>query len=163
MTSRKSTQVTSLDAGTPINPTVHHGRVRSAVAVVESDAADANNDVYRFVRVHSSWALRHIYLRWDQIANGTDFNIGLWDTAENGGAVVNENLFGDAVTLASAASKVPVDQLFENQDINKLGTQVWQMLGLTADPNRFYDVALIGIAIGDGGTIAMEVVYVAND
>jgi hypothetical protein len=140
-------------------PGILNGAItKSLVATLEVAAADDNNSIYRFCRLHSSWNIRSIRAFSDAITSGTDFNFGLWQTAENGGAVVVENCYADAVDLSSGLAGTEI--AFENRNIDKVENRVWQDAGLSADSNRFYELCAIGIAVGSAaGTITLIVEY----
>ena len=163
----KSTAITNLDASPVVRNPLYlmGGVVREAIGTVEIAAADCANSVFRMVRVHSSWRICNIIRYNDAITSGTDYDVGLYETAENGGAVKNVNCFADAVSLATGVV-VGVEDLYEAgadegvEDIEKL---VWQFAGDTADPNKFYDLCYTGVNPGSGaGTLSVRVQYVAN-
>lgn len=160
----KSTAVTALDATPSKSNPLHlaNARVYESIGTVEVAAADADNSVYRFCRVFSGWRISTIELLNDAIASGTDFNFGLWDTAENGGAVVAENCYADAVSMASARV-APLDITFESggKDVANIEKRVYQDAGLSADPGKWYDLCAIGITVGTAaGTLSVRVRYV---
>lgn len=163
----KSTAVTNLDT-TPVvkNPLyLMGGVVREAIGTVEIAAADCDTSVYRLVRVHSSWRISEIMRFNDAITSGADFDIGLYETAENGGAVKNINCFADAVSLASG-STTGVSEMFEagsDEGVEDIEKRVWQFAGETSDPGRFYDLCYTGVTVGSGaGTLTVRVRYIAN-
>lgn len=160
----KSTIITNLDASPAVmnSGKIAGGVLRSQVGAVEVAAADDNNSVYRFARVHTSHIVRAINIWNDAIQSGNDFNLGAHDTAERGGAAILDNAWGDAITMVSArAAAGPLNAVFENLNIDKIEKRVWEVLGLTSDPGKYVDITLTGIAVGSGaGTISMEVVYV---
>ena len=163
----KSTAVTNLDSTPPVkNALAISGAVlREAVATVEIAAADCANSVYRLCRVHSSWRIADIIRYNDAITSGTDFDVGLYQTAENGGAEADANLYADAVSLASA-SLTGTKDIYETGSavgVEKIEQRIWQQLGLTADPGLFYDLCYTGFTPGSGaGTLSVRVLYVAN-
>ncbi len=163
----KSTAITNLDATPQVkNPLYLMGGVlREARGTVELAAADDNDSVYRMVRVHSSWLISEIKRFNDAITSGADFDVGLYQTAANGGAVKNINCFADAVSLTSA-SLVGVQDLFEagaDEGVEDLEKRVWEYAGDTSDPGRFYDLCYTGVAVGSGaGTLSVIVRYIAN-
>lgn len=140
-----------------------HGRLREQVATVEIAAADDNASIYRLFRVRSDFRISSLELFNDAIASGTAFDLGVYQTADNGAAVVDADLFATDVSLASARV-VPTDLLFEVLDINKIEKPLWEMLGLSSDPKIEYDIALTADTVGTAaGTITMRMRYVAND
>lgn len=158
----KATIVSNGDAAprTMNPPYLFHGRVREQIGLVEILAADDNDSVYRVARVHSSWRLTDLQHKNDAITCGSDYNVGLHQTLENGGAAADDNLFADAISLASA-SAVWVDDMNEALGIENLEKRIWELLALDADPNRWYDVTFTGIAVGTGaGTLVVRTRYV---
>jgi hypothetical protein len=168
MASTKSTEVTNADATPPVRTHVKtsHGRLHEKVATLEIAAADSNDHEYRMCRMHSSWRISEITRFNDAITSGTDFNVGLFDIAENGGAVVNENLFADAISLASG-SVTGVSEMYESGGgigVEDIEQALWEMLGLSSDPGKWYDLTYKGVAVGSGsGTLSVRVRFVAND
>jgi hypothetical protein len=163
----KSTALTNLDATPAVrNPLYLMGGVlREARGTVEIAAADCDTSVFRMVRVHSSWLISEIKRFNDAITSGTDYDVGLYQIAENGGAVKNVNCFADAISLASA-SVVGTQDMFESgadEGVEDLEKRVWEYAGDTADPNIFYDLCYTGVSVGSGaGTLSVIVRYVAN-
>jgi hypothetical protein len=160
----KSTAITNLDSTPPVMNGRHlQGPVHEACGTVEIAAADCNNSVYRLVRVHSSWRLADIIRYNDAITSGADFDVGLYETAENGGAVKNVNCFADAVSLTSA-SLTGTKDLFEagaDEGVEDLEKRVFEYAGDTTDPQKFYDLAYTGITVGSGaGTLSVRVQYI---
>lgn len=161
----KCNNVTNLDA-TPrvMNPTYLMGGIlKEQVGTVEIAAADDNNSVYRVGRVHSSWRISDIVRYNDAITSGADYDVGLYDTAANGGAVVNINCFADAVSLVSASVTGTKDLYEAGSDVGveDIEQRVWEMAGLTEDPGKFMDVCYTGVTVGSGaGTLSVKIRYV---
>lgn len=163
----KSNIVSNLDATPRVMNSLNlmGAVVREQVATAAIAAADDDNSTYRMCRVHSSWRISEMTLFNDAITSGSDFNVGLYDTAENDGAVVDENAYADAVSLTSGVL-TGTQLLFEAGSavgLEKIEQAVWQNAGLSADPGKWYDVALTGITVGSGaGDVSMRLRYVAN-
>lgn len=165
----KSTEVTNADAAVQtLNAVgVSHGRQYTKLATVETAAADDDGSVYRFVRVHSSWSVVSIRIFCDAITSGTDFDVGLYQTAANGGAVVDADAYINTIDL-STAIKVGTEIRYGGTNggangIETIGQKVWQNAGLSADSDRWYDVAATGNTVGSAaGTLSLEVTYTAN-
>lgn len=159
----KTTQITNGDAGptTLTNNQIVCGRVLSAVGTLEVAAADDDTSTFRFVRVHSSWLILSIRVYCDALTSGTSYDCGLYQTAANGGAVVDVDAFASAVSLASAIT-TGTEIRFEASDIASIEKPVWEIAGLTSDPNRWYDVVLTANTIGSAaGTITIAVLAAA--
>ena len=160
----KATNVTNPDS-TPskANPLhIHSARLYEIVGTVEVAAADDDNSVYRMARVHSSWRISSIEVFNDAITSGSVYDLGLWDTAENGGAVVSQELWASDVTMVSARA-TPTELTYEATatNIDKIEERLWELAGLTSDPGKWYDIAFKATTVGSGaGTISLRVRYV---
>lgn len=133
------------------------GRLREIVETIEVLAADDNGHIYAMCPVHSAWRLSSIEILNDAITNGTDYNVGLYDTDL---VDADENLFGDAVSMATARV-APLDVLCEALAIENIKKPIWELLGLSADPHAWYFLCLTGVAVGTvDGTITVRVRYV---
>lgn len=160
----KSTQITNADAGssTLTDNKVLGGKVKSLVATIEVAAADEDTSVYRFCRVHSSWLVLSIKVFCDALTAGTSWDVGLYQTAANGGAVADIDTFGLAVDL-STAIVVGTEVRFEAGNIDGIAKPVWELLALTADNNRWYDLCLTATTVGTAaGTISLLVLIAEN-
>jgi hypothetical protein len=162
----KATIVSNSDA-TPkvMNPQIlQNAPVREQVATVEVMAADDNNSTYRLARVHTSWRISELTLFNDAIASGTDFDLGLFRTAEDGGAAVDDNAYADQISLASA-SLTGTQLLFEAgsaKGVEKIEEPIWKDAGYTSDPGYWLDVVLTGFVVGTAtGTVSLRTRYVA--
>lgn len=164
----KSTAVTNGDATPQVktHASLQHGRLHESVGTVEIAAADDNDSVYRLVRLHTSWRLSELTRYNDAITSGVDYDVGFFDTAENGGAAVLVNALADAVSLASA-SVTGVSEMYESGGgigVEDIEQKIWEMCGLSSDPNKYVDLCYKGIAVGSGaGTLSVRVRYVAGD
>jgi len=152
---RKSTLVTNADA-TPVvlnSPRVDGAFEHVEVSTVGIVNADSANSTYRMFRVPSNAVVTDLRIYSPDIGTTTITDIGLYRTAKDGGAVVDADFFASAVSLKDGALN-GVDVLHESAvfSIANSGKELWDALGLTADPSVFYDVALTltGAADADG-------------
>lgn len=163
----KAAPVTNADATTQtLNRTkAMQGRVKEAVGTVEVTNGDSIDSVYRLARVHSSWRVSAVIKKSDAIASAVaDF--GLHDTAANGAAIVDRTFFATAVAV-TAADTAGTDVTHEGgSGANKMGEianiekAIWEVLGLTADPGKYYDVtAMLTVAATGTGTLSANVRY----
>jgi len=158
----KSESITAFDA-TPreVAPGFKHkAHLSISRDTVEIAVADDNNSVYRMVRIPSSAVIRELNILNDAITAGTDFNLGVYQVLDNGAAVVDDNLFSDAIDMSSART-LPLNAMYEaGIDIADGDTRLWELLGLTEDSFRDYDLCFTGITVGSSvGTLYLECVW----
>lgn len=157
----KSTFITNSDATPPVLTSAYLARasVRCAVATAEVAAADDDGSVYRMVRVPSNAIVLGVEVLNDALTGGTVYDIGVYQTAQNGGAVVDADLIATNLDMSTART-LPLDATFEVLDIDKVEKRLWELLGLTADPSRDYDICFTADTVGSGaGTLSMRFFY----
>ena len=154
----KTLSITNLDA-TPIlraNPWVHGGNSKQFIGTVEAVTADDTASTYRFFRIGSWMRPVSLTLFNDALGAGSAIDLGLYRTAADGGAFVSQALFASAVSLVTA-NTVGQELRFEADDLANAEKRIWELLGLSNDPNLEYDVtAKVQTAITAGGTISLR-------
>jgi hypothetical protein len=160
----KSTQVTNADAAIQTQNKAKHaeGRLYCASETVAIASGDSVGSTYRMLRVHSSWSLKSIRLFFDDIGTTGAADVGLYQTAANGGAVVDADAYASAVVMNAGANTGGLELLFESgiKDINEVNEEVWEDAGLSADPGRWYDLVLTLTGAADGaGDVTMIVTF----
>lgn len=139
------------------------GQMFEASSAATVSATQTANDTIRLVRVPSNARISQVLLCTDDATTAGAINIGVWQTADNGGAVVDADLFASALALTGGPFNNS-DQTFESGEYTyaESAKPLWEVLGLTSDPNRDYDVvAEVSTTFnGAGTTIALKVRYV---
>lgn len=162
----KSTSVTNLDATPPVkNPFYKsEGPIREMVDTFSITNGDSAASTYRVCRVHSSWRISSILADAPDIGTTTTADIGLYDTAANGGAVADADVFASAIVLnAGAIANSDVTHESAVIAVADYAKRVWENLALTADPNKWYDLTVTLVGAADGtGVGALRVRYVGN-
>lgn len=155
----KSASVTAADA-TP--PTLSNRLRTGAPLYLASEAVtvasgDDDGSVYRFFRVRSDVVIAMFEVFCDAITSGTDWDLGVYQTAANGGAVVEKDLFADGQSLATAILTGTRIRFHDtaNSPIQDHYMQLWQALGLSSDPQIEYDICLTANTVGsaDGDVV----------
>jgi len=160
----KSTNITNSDATpvTKLSSAIDAGNLKFKIATLAVAAADDDTSVFRFVRVPSNAVIIKMDLFNDAITSGTDYDFGIYQTAANGGTVVNADAWGKAVDL-SGARVAPLDIVHEggsDSPIENCYKRVWELAGLTADSGREYDICATANTVGSGaGDITLKVYY----
>lgn len=177
-TTVKSTLITNLETvplATAGQPQDILGKVRVANATVEvaTSSIDEVNDVVLFVPVPMNARVLDIRVLNDDLdSNGSPaltVDIGLFhgqNTGTAGGTVIDVDAYASAITQLQAASVTGATNFaFEARNIDKIGRQVWEDGGLTANPGG---TAYIGLNVANAagtaaaGTVTMIVYYVVD-
>jgi hypothetical protein len=95
-------------------------------------------------------------------------DVGVYDIpAVNSGAVIDVDFFASAQSIATAISHTDITHEADPADAGAgygqgdVEKPLWQALGLTADPGKYYDiVATLTAAATATGTLALKVQYV---
>lgn len=122
---------------------------------VEAANGDSIASTYRLIRVPSNFVMTGLRLAWDALGGSAAGDVGVYQVAANGGAVVDADEFASAVALASAGAWTDVMEEAAATDIAKIGMPLWERLGLTTDSAIAYDIAVtLTAASGAAGTIS---------
>jgi hypothetical protein len=88
----------------------------------------------------------------DSLTSLNDFDIGV----EYNGVAVDIDVFADGLDLTSAGSK----SVFAAITRANTGKRVWELLGLSSDPGRVYDIiGTLKAASGATGVVAAQIRY----
>lgn len=162
----KSTAVTNADASSQTlnKKLISNGRAHESIGVVSVANGDSIASTKRFMRLHSSWRIASIRVFCDAITSAA-MDVGIYQTAENGGAEVDADRFASAVSIATAIL-TGTEILLESAVLapGDMEKPLWQALGLTSDPGRWYDlVGTLTAAATAAGNVALRVTHVNND
>ena len=159
----KSTLITNADA-TPVvlnSPRVDGAFEHVKVATAAITSGDSIASTYRMFRVPSNAVITDLRIYSPDIGTTTVADIGLY--AADGGAVADADFFASALSLKDGALN-GTDVLHESAvfSIANSGKELWDALGLTADPSVSYDVTLTLTAAADAtGTVKLIGRYTA--
>lgn len=126
-----------------------NARVQTKLFHWAKTAAQTDGDQIFLFPVKSADRIAGIYIANDALTGATDINIGLWSAASTP-VDVDENLFADAVNIASgSATWAQVDEIA----VENRGKPIWVLLGQTEPQDTTYYLALNlvtgGTAVGD--------------
>lgn len=140
------------------------GVLREASSAATVSASQASGDTIRLVRVPSNARISQVLLSTGDAVTAGAINIGVWQTADNGGAVVDADLFASALALTGGPF-LNSEQTFESGEYTyaESAKPLWEVLGLSADSNRDYDIVAEVSTTFNGAdtTLALKVRYVA--
>lgn len=139
------------------------GNVKAARGTVEVTNGDSIASKFIFFEVPSNAIPLRLLIGCDAITSAAA-DIGLYRTTKDGGAVVDADAFASAQSIASAivvnTDVIHESAVFGVEDVEK---ELWEVLGLTADPNVMYDlVATLTAAATATGTLSLTLLYTTN-
>lgn len=163
----KSAVITNRDSTPQVksNSTLDAGLMRESAGKVEVTAADTSTSKYILCQVPSNARISQLLIYSDDMGTATAADFGIYQTTENGGAVVDVDCFASALSLNGGALN-GVDITYEAAatgvaDPDAVEKPLWQVLALSADPKRMYDlVATLTTTSDVGGTLSVKLRYV---
>jgi hypothetical protein len=139
--------------------------VSVSIATLESAAGDSNTSIYSiFKALPASMVIFKIEFDHDSIANGTDWDLGLYTPGGFGatasGTVINADVFTDGDDLSTGAKDVDGMQTLAIEDRQK---PLYEHAGHTnVTKLDGYDIAWTANVVGDGGTIVTRLYSVKS-
>lgn len=128
------------------------------VAVANLDSIGSK---YIFCSLPSNAMVADVKLTSADIGTTFAADFGIYKNTQDGGAAVDVDLFGSAVSLnGGALSKSSITHESTVYPYTSRNMPLWQALGLSADPGLIYDVVATATAASDAaGTMLLEVEY----
>lgn len=148
-------------AGELMKANINGGSAQSTpiIKTFEIAAADDDGSKYRLFSINSQNVIFQLHLVHDGITGGTDYDIGLYETVENGGGVVDADLFADGISLATATAANAYKDGLVTIDKANLAKSIAELLSLSRDPNKEYDVVLTANTVGTAaGTVTVKAI-----
>jgi hypothetical protein len=155
----KSTVVTNADA-TPItksNDYQANSEQSSLLTVATLLATDTATSTYRFARIPSGACIQSVRLAAPANTSSAA-SIGVRETAANGGGLAagvanSDKIFAQTVNIAAGLAVLtellaPALASVGTASNANYGLRVWELLGLSADPYRDYDIVLTQTTAG---------------
>jgi hypothetical protein len=139
---------------------INGSKVQYIAAKVAIAAGDDDTSTFRVARLPSNSVLKEIKIGCTAITGGTDFNLGVARSPSTSGlgAVIDDNALADALTFATA-STFGLDGL-KDVSVDNFTKELWELAGLTADPDTTLDIVLTAITIGTAaGTVSFKIEF----
>lgn len=148
------------EAGVKTNPRVDNARMKRKYATVAVPDASSIGSTFRMFQLSSSDTVEALILSCSAITSA-EGNVGLYRTNEDGGAVVDADLFASAQSVASALTATNITHESGVYPHTEKGLPLWEVVGLTADPFLKYDVVVtLTAAATAAGTLSLSCFYV---
>lgn len=139
--------------------------IRQSVAIA---AADSDGSKYRLAKIPGSAVVIEAYLTCSAITGGTGYTLGIYDTLDNGGAVVDADCF---MTTKDCSSEILIGAKFNALTGGIFGgvttttaascKTIAEVLGKTAlTAKKEYDLVLTAATVGSAaGSVEITFVY----
>lgn len=162
----KSTLITNADASPPVlnNPYIGLDREKSQIGIVTITNGDTNASTYRICRIPSGACVADVEII-NTAATSATANIGVLETAANGGGLAAGVAGADAILVPSGACVSSAHATFTSFYYPAIAgaaaspangnLRIWELLGLAADPFKIYDVAISTTVTATATGIAM--------
>ena len=135
-----------------LNMPHRRGDLKEGIGYVAPTAAAEAASKYFLFRVPSKARMSELLLTAADFTTAGAIDVGLWQTAEDGGAVVDRDYFCSAFAMTGGPF-ARVNQMLESA-VNTIANSedpIWSILAFTADPNVEYDVIAYVTTAFDGG------------
>jgi hypothetical protein len=133
----------------------------TGAGIVEVSTDTDATDELRFCRVRSNALVKRVLLSCDAVSTSGAMDVGIYRTDDDGGAVVDADFFASAQVVTSALVDSNVTHESGVYGIEDRDKPLWEALGLSVDPQVWYDVAgTVTTDMGGAGTLVLEVEYV---
>lgn len=130
-------------------------------AQLEVSTAEDATDILSFVEVKSNAVVHGVLVSSDAAITTGAMDVGIYQTADNGGAVVDADFFASALAVGGGLTKSDATHESGVYGIEDRDKPLWEALGLTEDPQISYVIAgTITTDMGAAGTIVVEALYV---
>lgn len=142
------------------------GPVKNVFQTVTVAASASSTSRYVFFEVPSNARLKELKFMCTTTGSDTVLDFGIWRTTEDGGAVVDQDLFATAVAAASPIAESSYNNILSETgsgDFTTLDAPLWELAGLTSDPGYNYDVCAVVMSASSanlGGTLGLSCDYV---
>lgn len=116
--------------------------LRESAGYVANAADDTAASIHRFCRVPSNARISQLLFSTGDATTAGALNLGIYKTVDDGGTVVDADLFVSALDLTGGPF-LNVDVTYESGEytVAESVMPLWQALGLTSDPKIEYDIA----------------------
>jgi len=150
----ESGTITNVEAGVAAKSHAYDSKLRSFSGQCTVTSGDDIASTYAFGHIPSNANVKQLLLYSPDIGTTTIADFGLYQTAANGGAVVDADFFASAVSLKDGVLNAS-DITHESgaYSIAESEQAIWQALGLSADPGIIYEVRATLTAAADATAV----------
>jgi hypothetical protein len=137
------------------------GGIIAFAGTFEKVATDSNGSIYRLFKVNKNMVPIQIDINCDAITGATDYDLGLYETLENGGAVKDKDVLMASANISAGKALGSEQNGLAGLGVANIGKQVYELAGETDDSGSSeYDVSLTADTAGTGaGTISVRAIF----
>lgn len=142
VTNRNSDIIANIVASPAVmNEPYSGGNLKERVGVVTPAADDTAASIHRFVRVPSNARLSDLLIAAADATTAGKYDFGVYRTLADGGAVVDVDCLAAAFDLSGGPFYWSSVLLVGVVTIAEHAMPLWQVAGLSSDPNCEFDIA----------------------
>lgn len=135
--------------------------VKEAIGEVTPATDDSATSVARLLRVPTNARISELMITSAAFTTAGNVDVGVYRTAEDGGAVVDADFFASALALTAAQVKANILNESTTNTLAKQQQPLWQALGVATDPGGYYDIAYtITTTFNGGQQVSLQARYV---
>lgn len=145
------------------SPEARGGEVIALSGSFEVAAADSDGSKYRLAKLNKNLVPIQILINCDSITGATDYDLGLYETLENGGAVKDKDCYVDGADISAGKAIGSEQNGLADLPVDEIGDQVFEHANVTDenDAHEEYDLVLTGNTVGTGsGTVSWRALFV---
>ena len=158
---KKSTAITNRDSNLLTDSALAGAFLKEIIGLGSLLTTDSVGSTYKIGEIPSNARLSQLLLSCTAAGATGTIDIGLYRTTKDGGAAVDADLFASAAAITSALNDSNVARESGTLSVANSEKTIWQLLGLSEDPNLVYDlVATLTQVVESNATIAVKAHYV---
>lgn len=138
------------------------GAVIALSGAFEVATGDSDGSKYRLAKLNKNLTPIQIDINCDSITGATDYDLGLYETLENGGAVKDKDCYLDGANISAGKAMGSEQNGLATLPVDEIGDQVWEHADVSDenDAQEEYDLVLTANTVGTGaGTVAWRALF----
>jgi hypothetical protein len=156
----KSTAIQKRDSNLLADARIAGAHLKEIVGVVAIATTDSVGSKYILGEIPSNARVSKLFLSCTDSGTTGAIDIGLYRTTKDGGAVADVDMFCSAQLLTTALNDSNVVSESGTFSVANREKMVWELLGLTEDPNINYDIVATLTAVAEAAAdVAVKAVF----
>jgi len=127
----------------------------------EVTSGDYAASVYRIAQVPSNYVPYEILINNEALTNVSDVDLGIYETGENGGTVIDADIFLDGADISAGNAIGSEQNGMASLSIDNHGKRMYTLASDYAADRQSYDLAMtINTSASGTGTVMLRAIFV---